>query len=90
MNHQVFLSFFQDSNEYVYELFSIMIHSGSALGGHYYAYIRLVFSHWTGQYLIQFGIKTHLMLFLILIGSPIKYHKELNSMRDYYIDLPNI
>lgn len=25
---------------YVYELFSIMIHSGSASGGHYYAYIR--------------------------------------------------
>lgn len=27
---------------YVYELFSIMIQSGSALGGHYYAYIKLV------------------------------------------------
>lgn len=26
--------------EYTYELFSVMIHSGSALGGHYYAYIR--------------------------------------------------
>mmetsp|Transcript_7813 Transcript_7813/g.7672 ORF Transcript_7813/g.7672 Transcript_7813/m.7672 type:complete len:257 (+) Transcript_7813:731-1501(+) len=26
--------------EYVYELFSIMIHSGSAMGGHYYAYIK--------------------------------------------------
>ncbi|XP_017301400.1 ubiquitin carboxyl-terminal hydrolase 47-like [Diaphorina citri] len=25
---------------YVYELFSIMIHSGSASGGHYYAYIK--------------------------------------------------
>lgn len=25
---------------YVYELFSIMIHSGSATGGHYYAYIK--------------------------------------------------
>jgi len=25
---------------YVYELFSIMIHSGSAIGGHYYAYIK--------------------------------------------------
>jgi ubiquitin carboxyl-terminal hydrolase 47 len=25
---------------YVYELFSIMIHSGSAMGGHYYAYIK--------------------------------------------------
>ena len=24
----------------MYELFSIMIHSGSALGGHYYAYIK--------------------------------------------------
>ena len=27
---------------YVYELFSIMIHSGSAIGGHYYAYIKSV------------------------------------------------
>jgi len=26
--------------EYVYEMFSILIHSGSALGGHYYAYIK--------------------------------------------------
>lgn len=25
---------------YVYELFAIMIHSGSASGGHYYAYIK--------------------------------------------------
>lgn len=25
---------------YIYELFSIMIHSGSASGGHYYAYIK--------------------------------------------------
>ena len=25
---------------YEYELFSIMIHSGSAAGGHYYAYIK--------------------------------------------------
>ena len=25
---------------YTYELFSIMIHSGSASGGHYYAYIK--------------------------------------------------
>ena len=27
---------------YVYELFSIMIHSGSAIGGHYFAYIKSV------------------------------------------------
>eukprot|EP00051_Salpingoeca_urceolata_P006849 m.90590 g.90590 ORF g.90590 m.90590 type:complete len:1136 (+) comp15013_c1_seq2:388-3795(+) len=27
-------------SEYLYELYSIMIHSGSALGGHYFAYIR--------------------------------------------------
>ncbi len=27
---------------YVYELFSIMVHSGSAIGGHYYAYIKSV------------------------------------------------
>lgn len=26
--------------QYNYELFSIMIHSGSASGGHYYAYIK--------------------------------------------------
>lgn len=25
---------------FVYELYSIMIHSGSASGGHYYAYIK--------------------------------------------------
>lgn len=29
-----------DKNMYDYELFSIMIHSGSATGGHYYAYIK--------------------------------------------------
>ena len=29
-----------EQGEYVYELFSVMIHSGSALGGHYYAYIK--------------------------------------------------
>uniref|UniRef100_A0A336ME11 Ubiquitin carboxyl-terminal hydrolase 47 n=1 Tax=Culicoides sonorensis TaxID=179676 RepID=A0A336ME11_CULSO len=29
-----------DSGPYFYELFSIMIHSGSASGGHYYAYIK--------------------------------------------------
>lgn len=29
-----------DRGPYMYELFSIMIHSGSASGGHYYAYIK--------------------------------------------------
>ncbi|XP_063698323.1 ubiquitin carboxyl-terminal hydrolase 47-like [Culicoides brevitarsis] len=29
-----------ESGPYLYELFSIMIHSGSASGGHYYAYIK--------------------------------------------------
>lgn len=29
-----------DTGPYIYELFSIMIHSGSASGGHYYAYIK--------------------------------------------------
>lgn len=29
-----------ESGPYVYELFAIMIHSGSASGGHYYAYIK--------------------------------------------------
>ncbi|KAI0224060.1 hypothetical protein LSAT2_024917 [Lamellibrachia satsuma] len=30
----------QSKSQYEYELFSIMIHSGSAVGGHYYAYIK--------------------------------------------------
>lgn len=30
----------QQEGPYIYELFSIMIHSGSASGGHYYAYIK--------------------------------------------------
>nr|NP_523937.2 ubiquitin specific protease 47, isoform B [Drosophila melanogaster]NP_729087.1 ubiquitin specific protease 47, isoform A [Drosophila melanogaster]Q24574.2 RecName: Full=Ubiquitin carboxyl-terminal hydrolase 47; AltName: Full=Ubiquitin thioesterase 47; AltName: Full=Ubiquitin-specific-processing protease 47 [Drosophila melanogaster]AAF50752.2 ubiquitin specific protease 47, isoform A [Drosophila melanogaster]AAN12105.1 ubiquitin specific protease 47, isoform B [Drosophila melanogaster]AAO414 len=30
----------QGSGPYLYELFAIMIHSGSASGGHYYAYIK--------------------------------------------------
>ncbi|XP_068203218.1 ubiquitin carboxyl-terminal hydrolase 47-like isoform X2 [Palaemon carinicauda] len=29
-----------NNGRYVYELFSIMVHSGSASGGHYYAYIK--------------------------------------------------
>ena len=29
-----------EGGEHVYELFSVMVHSGSALGGHYYAYIK--------------------------------------------------
>lgn len=28
------------NREWVYELYAVLIHSGSALGGHYYAYIR--------------------------------------------------
>ncbi|OMJ81023.1 hypothetical protein SteCoe_18584 [Stentor coeruleus] len=31
---------FLSTGEYVYELYSVMIHSGSAWGGHYYAYIK--------------------------------------------------
>lgn len=34
-----FFCFSQDG-PYVYELFSIMVHSGSAAGGHYYAYVK--------------------------------------------------
>ncbi|TMW64906.1 hypothetical protein Poli38472_009073 [Pythium oligandrum] len=30
----------ENSGPYVYELYSVLIHSGSALGGHYYAYIK--------------------------------------------------
>jgi ubiquitin carboxyl-terminal hydrolase 47 len=29
-----------ENSPFVYELYSIMIHSGSASGGHYYAYIK--------------------------------------------------
>lgn len=29
-----------ESGPYLYDLFAIMIHSGSASGGHYYAYIK--------------------------------------------------
>ena len=29
-----------ESGEFVYELYSIMVHSGGAYGGHYYAYIK--------------------------------------------------
>lgn len=36
-----------DKGPYLYELFSIMIHSGSASGGHYYAYIKdLITQEW--------------------------------------------
>ena len=31
---------FLEQGEFVYELYSIMIHSGGAYGGHYYAYIK--------------------------------------------------
>ena len=34
------ISEFVKQGEYVYQLFSILIHSGSAMGGHYYAYIK--------------------------------------------------
>ena len=34
------VAFLHLQGPYVYELFSIMIHSGSAIGGHYYAYIK--------------------------------------------------
>lgn len=30
----------EPAGPYIYELFAIMIHSGSASGGHYYAYIK--------------------------------------------------
>ncbi len=36
----IFLCVYVCQGPYVYELFSIMIHSGSAIGGHYYAYIK--------------------------------------------------
>ena len=34
------IELYRAEGEYVYELFSIMIHSGSAMGGHYFAYIK--------------------------------------------------
>lgn len=36
------IELYKKDGESVYELFSIMIHSGSALGGHYYAYIKCI------------------------------------------------
>jgi ubiquitin C-terminal hydrolase len=30
---------------YVYELFSVMVHQGSASAGHYYAFIKFKFVH---------------------------------------------
>lgn len=33
---------YQKEGEYVYELYSIMMHQGNAAGGHYFAYIKLV------------------------------------------------
>ncbi|XP_071446891.1 ubiquitin carboxyl-terminal hydrolase 47-like isoform X2 [Hetaerina americana] len=40
MEHQSSLPIPTCTGPFVYELFSIMIHSGSATGGHYYAYIK--------------------------------------------------
>ena len=34
------LVLFLVKGEWVYELYAVLIHSGSALGGHYYAYIK--------------------------------------------------
>ena len=34
------IEMYKKDGEYVYELFSIMIHSGSAMGGHYFAYVK--------------------------------------------------
>jgi ubiquitin C-terminal hydrolase len=34
------IELYKKDGDYVYELFSIMIHSGSAMGGHYFAYIK--------------------------------------------------
>jgi len=40
----------------MYELFSIMIHSGSAVGGHYYAYIKLVSVYSLGLHQVSTSI----------------------------------
>lgn len=34
------LELLQENGPWVYELFAVLIHSGSALGGHYYAHIK--------------------------------------------------
>lgn len=39
-NRERLVKLYLEQGEDVYELFSIMIHAGSALGGHYYAYIK--------------------------------------------------
>lgn len=34
------LKLVRENGPWVYELFAVLIHSGSALGGHYYAHIK--------------------------------------------------
>ena len=34
------IEIYKKNGPFVYELFSIMMHSGSALGGHYYTFIK--------------------------------------------------
>lgn len=34
------LKLVREKGPWVYELFAVLIHSGSALGGHYYAHIK--------------------------------------------------
>lgn len=34
------LKLVKENGPWVYELFAVLIHSGSALGGHYYAHIK--------------------------------------------------
>jgi ubiquitin C-terminal hydrolase len=37
------LELMKRNGRHIYELFSIMVHQGSASGGHYYCYIKSVF-----------------------------------------------
>ncbi|EGT38644.1 hypothetical protein CAEBREN_00248 [Caenorhabditis brenneri] len=40
INHEVVDRMIKKNGENVYELFSVMVHSGNAAGGHYFAYIK--------------------------------------------------
>lgn len=69
--------------QYNYELFSIMIHSGSASGGHYYAYIKdFPTREWYDGVMLGFG--SHLLQqfysFVVGIASTIKQCQVLLMM----------
>ena len=54
---------------YVYELYSIMIHSGSAAGGHYYAYIKSFKVHC--RMLYEYVMNVHRLLICVIPAAAI-------------------